>query len=95
MTESSIKLVQKLRFEIVFMDLQNIFGLLKKWFVDPLFSYDLICKVFQILQIIRQRSEKIFCNLNFFFFLDLQNIFRLPIFGFRNVELFKLFGGNM
>ena len=29
-------LVQKLRFEIGFMDLQNIFGLLKKLFVDPL-----------------------------------------------------------
>ena len=29
-------LVQKLRIEIVFMDLQNIFGLLEKSFVDPL-----------------------------------------------------------
>ena len=33
---SSIMLVQKLRFEIGFMDLQNIFGLLKKLFLDPL-----------------------------------------------------------
>lgn len=70
------------------MDSQSSFELLKKLFVDSL----ILCRfvmVFQILQTIRQRSEKIFCDLNFFFFLDLQNIFRLPLFRFGNVELFK------
>ena len=35
---SAIMIVQKLRFEIIFMDLQNIFGLLIKLFGDPLIS---------------------------------------------------------
>ena len=34
--DSSIMTVQKMRFEIIFMDLQNIFGLFRKLFLDPL-----------------------------------------------------------